>query len=275
MASNTQLRVISALVLVALLGLCVYVGSKASLFFIGLAGVLIVHEVYCNFLKLNKSSNSYIINIITFVALFVFVAFQPNNTGLLTVINNAGLVLNICLLCFLFLAKNDSKVLVWSLKKFRFAIGLIVAILVLNLGHIMFFKEWRLILWGLFILNFSVDTAAWFFGKNFGKTKLWEKVSPKKTVEGAIGGVLTSVILTSAYWNIFVSSINITVVTSFFLLACFAQVGDLIQSKMKRNFNIKDSSNLIPGHGGVYDRIDSLLFVAPFYVLFVRNLIGF
>lgn len=275
MASNTQLRVISALVLVALLGICVYVGAKATLFFIGLAGVLIVHEVYCNFLKLNKSSNSYIINIITFVALFVFVAFQPNNTGLLTVINNAGLVLNICLLGFLFLAKNDSKVLVWSLKKFRFAIGLIVAVLVLNLGHIMFFKEWRLVLWGLFILNFSVDTAAWFFGKNFGKTKLWEKVSPKKTVEGAIGGVLTSVILTSAYWNIFVSSINITVVTSFFLLACFAQVGDLIQSKMKRNFNIKDSSNLIPGHGGVYDRIDSLLFVAPFYVLFVRNLIGF
>jgi len=59
---------------------------------------------------------------------------------------------------------------------------------------------------------------------------------------------------------------------SFLIIACCAQLGDLIQSKMKRQFNIKDSSNLIPGHGGMYDRVDSLLFVAPLFLFVIRNL---
>ena len=104
-------------------------------------------------------------------------------------------------------------------------------------------------------------------GQKFGKHKLWPKVSPKKTWEGLIGGIITSVILTSVYWYFFIGKVSPSLVILFSILAGCSQVGDLVQSKMKRQFDIKDSSSLIPGHGGVYDRIDSLLFVAPLFAL--------
>lgn len=271
MTSNTSLRIISAIVLIFIVGLCVYLGPMATVFLIGLVGLVTLHEINCNFLKLKIQQKTYALNILSFVAIFIFVVFQKNNDWLLTIINNAGIVLNFSLLVFLFATKSDSRSIVWFLRKFRLSLGVLVAVMALNLAHLMFFADWRALLWGLVLMNFSVDTAAWFFGKNFGKTKLWEKVSPKKTVEGAVGGVLTSVVLTSVYWHQFIKEINIQVITSLFILACFAQVGDLIQSKLKRSFNIKDSSNLIPGHGGVYDRIDSLLFVAPFYILLIKS----
>jgi phosphatidate cytidylyltransferase len=114
-----------------------------------------------------------------------------------------------------------------------------------------------------------VDTAAYFTGKKFGKHKLWEAVSPKKTIEGLIGGVFFSVLATSLYWNAFVDKVNVFTVLFFTFVACCSQVGDLAQSKLKRQFEIKDSSSLIPGHGGVYDRVDSLMFVAPFYAFYL------
>jgi phosphatidate cytidylyltransferase len=137
------------------------------------------------------------------------------------------------------------------------------------ISYIIHQPEWRFLLGAMLILNFSVDTAAYFSGRMFGKHKLWEAVSPKKTIEGAIGGVIASVIFTGAYWHYFVKPVAWPLLVFFFILACCAQIGDLIQSKLKRQFDIKDSSSLIPGHGGVYDRIDSLLFVAPFYALLI------
>jgi phosphatidate cytidylyltransferase len=119
------------------------------------------------------------------------------------------------------------------------------------------------------LLNFMVDTAAYFTGKKFGKHKLWEAVSPKKTIEGAVGGVVFSVIATSVFWNYLVNDVGLLSIGFFAIIACCSQVGDLFQSKFKRHFEIKDSSTLIPGHGGVYDRIDSLLFVAPLYAFFL------
>src|SRR5690606_8477736 len=119
------------------------------------------------------------------------------------------------------------------------------------------------------ILNFMVDTAAYFSGKKFGKHKLWEAVSPKKTVEGLIGGVFFSVLFTSIYWNYFIEEITVFSIIFFIIIALSSQVGDLAQSKLKRQFEIKDSSSLIPGHGGVYDRVDSLMFVAPLYAFYL------
>jgi phosphatidate cytidylyltransferase len=109
------------------------------------------------------------------------------------------------------------------------------------------------------------DTGAWFFGKNFGKHKLWPSVSPKKTVEGFVGGLITSSLCGLLYWHLFLGKISWGLWLFFILVGICAQVGDLIQSKFKRQFNIKDSSNIIPGHGGVYDRVDSLLFVIPLF----------
>jgi phosphatidate cytidylyltransferase len=132
--------------------------------------------------------------------------------------------------------------------------------------------DWRQVLVLLFVVTFGMDTGAWFFGKNFGKRKLWPEVSPNKTVEGLFGGMFTSALLGGVFWYIFFSDLSLIVIFIFALCGAISQVGDLIQSKIKREYAIKDSSALIPGHGGVYDRIDSLIFLSPFFIIVVRYL---
>ena len=122
----------------------------------------------------------------------------------------------------------------------------------------------------LLAFNFSVDTGAWFFGRRFGNKKLWPSISPKKTINGAIGGSTLSVIVAGSISYFALGRLSFGIILAFLLLSCIAQLGDLIESKLKRQAGIKDSSNLIPGHGGIYDRVDSLIFVAPFYVVVLK-----
>jgi phosphatidate cytidylyltransferase len=118
----------------------------------------------------------------------------------------------------------------------------------------------------LFLLAvvWSTDTSAYYIGKNFGKTKLLPLVSPNKTVEGAIGGLAGGLIASVAFKIFFFSSL--TVFDAFFLpliLSATSQMGDLFESFIKRWAGVKDMGSLIPGHGGMLDRIDGLLFAAP------------
>ena len=112
-----------------------------------------------------------------------------------------------------------------------------------------------------------MDTGAWFFGKMFGKHKLWPKISPNKTVEGLVGGMAISGVLGHLFWFKFIDDSVMWIFVPFAILGFLSQLGDLVQSKFKRQFKIKDSSSLIPGHGGMYDRIDSLVFVLPFFAI--------
>lgn len=115
------------------------------------------------------------------------------------------------------------------------------------------------------------DIGAYFFGKQFGKHKLAPVVSPKKTWEGSIGGTACTVaILILAVWalgrNGYVG-LNIRYLVNYLLIAsCISQIGDLTFSAIKRIAGIKDYGTLLPGHGGILDRFDSLLFVIPFTV---------
>lgn len=272
--SNTQLRVISALVMTLIVVAALAFGRVTSLIAIGLVGVFVIDEIVVNFLNYKRTHISYIISMISYIVLNIYVNFIDPANHFYLAFNNLGILLNILLFCFLFIAKNDSKILFNFLNKNTFLVGLIILIPLMNLASIIQVeKDWIYYFVGLFLLNFSVDTCAWFFGRKFGKRKLWEKVSPKKTVEGLIGGVLSSVIIMYIYWKMTFGSISISLFSAFLIIACCAQLGDLVQSKMKRQFEIKDSSNLIPGHGGVYDRVDSLLFVVPLYVFVLRNLV--
>ena len=125
---------------------------------------------------------------------------------------------------------------------------------------------------GMFILIWINDSFAYLIGSNFGRQKLFESVSPKKTVEGFLGGVFFSAIgsyFIFKYTNNleFSNWLIISVIVSV-----FGTIGDLIESKYKRQANVKDSGNLMPGHGGLLDRLDSAIFVAPFVYLFLKIL---
>lgn len=122
--------------------------------------------------------------------------------------------------------------------------------------------------YSLFIM-WATDSGAYFIGKAMGKRKLWPEISPNKTVEGSIGGVVCGLLVAVAFLffsDIDASPLKLLVITA--LLSVFGQLGDLAESAFKRKYNVKDSGNILPGHGGILDRFDSLLFVWPLIHLF-------
>jgi phosphatidate cytidylyltransferase len=117
------------------------------------------------------------------------------------------------------------------------------------------------------------DTAAYFVGRTIGKNKIAERVSPNKTWEGGIAG-LVAAILTWIVAPMIVSDLSIlskaTLIAMGLIVGVFGQIGDFAESMLKRDAGVKDSSTLIPGHGGVLDRLDSILFVAPLSYLYLH-----
>ena len=142
--------------------------------------------------------------------------------------------------------------------------------------HIIFIRQselGNLNIWLIFISAWATDTFAYFAGRTLGKHKLCPKVSPKKTVEGAIGGTLGCVICICVYAYLCgkckVVSVNYISATFFAILtAVFSQFGDLAASRIKREYGVKDYGNLIPGHGGILDRFDSALLISPLVYYF-------
>ena len=125
--------------------------------------------------------------------------------------------------------------------------------------------EHRIMIWLVFLTAFGTDIMAYFTGMAFGKHRLCPNLSPKKSVEGAVGGVLGSMLLCGAFgWLLgYGGSALASIVVIGFVGSIAAQLGDLSASALKRRMGIKDYGNLIPGHGGIMDRFDSVLFTAP------------
>jgi len=131
------------------------------------------------------------------------------------------------------------------------------------------------LVWLIFIASSVCDTFAYFTGMAFGKHKLAPVLSPKKSIEGSIGGTIFATAIGSFYGYLvkdyLSSDENVVLAFSIICLvgAIVSQIGDLAASAFKRNFNIKDYGKLIPGHGGIMDRVDSMLFAAPMvYIIF-------
>lgn len=128
-------------------------------------------------------------------------------------------------------------------------------------------KIFSLEIFYLFILIWSSDSFAYFTGRLFGKHKMAPKISPKKTWEGFAGGVILTLIL-----GIFIEKYNPDLRGNWmiigFLVSIFAPLGDLVESQLKRSFGVKDSGNLIPGHGGILDRLDSFIICVPVVYLY-------
>jgi phosphatidate cytidylyltransferase len=131
----------------------------------------------------------------------------------------------------------------------------------------------NIIIWMFFVV-WATDIFAYIVGKNFGGPKLIPKISPNKTWSGLVGAVVASGIIGAITSIIFEGSILFFVFFSA-ILSIISQIGDIFESKVKRIFNVKDSGTIIPGHGGVLDRIDGIMFVAPviliIYCLFQGN----
>lgn len=126
-----------------------------------------------------------------------------------------------------------------------------------------------------FLVPWISDSGSYFIGVNFGRHKLIPDVSPKKTVEGAVGGILFGVVSAVAYGFIISRIISAearypALIVAGFVMCILSQCGDLIASLIKRHYNIKDFGTVFPGHGGVMDRFDSIIATAPFlYILFI------
>jgi len=129
----------------------------------------------------------------------------------------------------------------------------------------------------LLVLIWSADSGAYFIGRAIGKHKLCPRVSPGKTVEGAIGGIVTTIGVMALYVGLLLENASSEQYLIYAILALLVAnasvVGDLFESLFKRISNIKDSGNLLPGHGGIFDRIDSLTAAAPIFYLAYELLI--
>ncbi|MBN9285755.1 MULTISPECIES: phosphatidate cytidylyltransferase [unclassified Flavobacterium] len=125
---------------------------------------------------------------------------------------------------------------------------------------------------GVFVLIWTNDTFAYIVGKSFGKTKLFERISPKKTIEGFVGGLIFTMIGSYILSQFFTFFSPLTWIFTGLIVGFFGTIGDLVESKFKRVAGVKDSGKIMPGHGGILDRLDSVIFAIPFLYLFYQIL---
>ena len=172
--------------------------------------------------------------------------------------------------------KYSSQSAIMSFFAFVYAV-----VMVSYLYEIRIMENGIYFIWLVFICSWVADTFAYFVGVFFGKHKMVPKLSPKKTIEGAIGGISGSLIIGFGYGIVYASKMGYTPAPYVFAIACaigaaISIVGDLTASAIKRDHNVKDYGKLIPGHGGIMDRFDSVIFCAPivYLVLYVATMVA-
>lgn len=257
--NETLTRTISGAVYIAILISCsLYPNSFLLLF--GLFMVIAVFE-FSRMCQLNTALS-------ISIGILLYTLFSPLwvTRQIQWALLGLTLLVSIRLLVWLFSTKPTY---LFKSDKYVYLIGYVITPLII-ISWIPFttsgFKPWHFI--SICILIWTNDTFAYLTGKTFGKHKLLERISPKKTIEGFIGGWIMAVIFAipvAIYINeepIFKWMI-IATICSF-----LGTLGDLVESKFKRFANIKDSGRIMPGHGGILDRLDSIIFVAPFVFLF-------
>lgn len=221
----------------------------------------------------HKGGLSYIIFILLYLAFAYWQLMIKSNEGYDEAIQILH-VLTIFVLLFLIKDLFSEKTLPQFITKryinttFYISSAFIFIILIAN-----YYSDYNPnILLGAFILVWVNDSFAYLVGKQFGKQKLFPSISPKKTVEGFLGGLFFACV--SSY---FIAKYTETFEFNKWLIlaiivSVFGTLGDLVESKYKRHAGVKDSGIIMPGHGGLLDRLDSIIFAAPFIYLFLRIL---
>lgn len=260
--TTTVTRALSGAVYVLLLvGATLY--SPYS--FLLLFGLLLLFSVgeFCRLVSLKS-----ILPLI--LAAFGFVIFNLDHT----VKTNEVLLLIAALLvsirALLFLFEKKDKVLDTQ-AKYVFLIGyLIIPIIIFTKIPFVYNQYVPEIIISILVIIWTNDTFAYLVGITMGKNKLFERISPKKTIEGFAGGVLFAIIAGIVLAEFYLRQDIIKWIIIAMIVSAFGTLGDLIESKFKRIAGVKDSGNIMPGHGGFLDRLDSIIFVAPFVYLFYQ-----
>jgi phosphatidate cytidylyltransferase len=245
-------------------------------FQLALFSVMFIFGIICmgefNKLIQLRSRVPYIIFIVLYVV-FGYWQLSSNSRGLdefTQILMVLSMFVNLFLIKDLF---SEKTIPLFSSKRFVLTTFYLSSAFVFLILIANFHKEYNpYILLGSFVLVWTNDTFAFLIGKKFGRQKLFERISPKKTVEGFLGGLFFSCIA-SYFIATFTQTLTFTswLVLSI-IISVFGTLGDLIESKFKRQANVKDSGAIMPGHGGLLDRLDSIIFAAPFIYLFLRIL---
>lgn len=251
-------RIISAIILLPLLGI-IYFGGPILLLACLLVGLLGVREFYMGFEQIGVHP-SHLIGYVSTFALYGIGILNPD--PLLYMPWFAGVVIAGLISLFPIDGKQLSDGMVTMIGVFYVVFFSYHVVLIDQ-------TEVKILIWLVLLTAFGTDTFAYITGLAMGKHKLCPKISPKKTIEGAIGGVLGSGLLSIAFGYFFGEAHLLHFATIGLFGSVFAQLGDLTASVFKRKMGIKDYGTLIPGHGGIMDRFDSVLFTAPFVYYYI------
>ena len=260
---DVAIRFLSGVLYISLIFVFLFLSRE---WFIGLIFVLALITLN-EFLKLVSLKG--VLAYLLLAATFYFLSYREINPSSVNIILGASILVNLFLLRDVLILNKLSlfKKRRYFCIIFYIICGFLFLSLIPSIGTENEFNP--TILFGIFVLVWSNDTFAYLIGKNFGKRKLKESISPKKTVEGFIGGMVGAV----------VASIVVYLITEIYTLyiwlflaiivSVLGTIGDLIQSKFKRKAGVKDSGKLMPGHGGLYDRLDSIIYASPFIYTFL------
>lgn len=255
------IRALSGLLYVTLLLLAIFSFETAYLLVFLTLGVVVLFE----FLKLIeiKSVVPYLI-LFGCIAGFCYFKLEKRMTLIflvLTITTNLYLIKN--------LIRPSEKYITIS-QKYGYTVFYIIGGVVFTILLPSYKGEYTsLLVASVFALIWINDTFAFIVGKSIGKHKLLERISPKKTIEGFLGGLVFCCIA-SVLFYVFTDLLSLGLwITVAIVTSVFGTIGDLIQSQLKRQAGVKDSGKIMPGHGGMFDRLDSVIFATPFLYLFL------
>lgn len=259
-------RSITGVIYVVLLLGSVFLSSDAFDFLFMAFGLACLYE----FKRIVRLKGYYIF--VAYLALWWTFIYVVQDTTAITILMLLTIAVDVALLMFLFSKRP---------KKFSDVQKFIIAVFYIGGGFIFLtmipYKEdnfAQFLIMGIFILIWVNDTFAYLVGRTLGRTKLYPAVSPKKTIEGSLGGLIFA--LATAYimswYESKLSLMEWMVLATVIVVA--GSLGDLLESKFKRMAGVKDSGAILPGHGGIWDRLDSLVFAAPFAYL-VLNIFSY
>lgn len=265
------------IVFVVLLLVLLFANTFIMDIFISVLSIIGVYEYYNCLKKSGKASPNIIY--MTFISALLVFTHTIYKRDVVTRINIENLLTIVMMIVPISIVILVAEMVLFNHKKNIIDICLTIFGIVYIPLELLFFSLTRedlnlgrFLVWYIVIASWGSDSCAYLIGKNFGKHHFTE-VSPNKTIEGCIAGIvgamLISILYTIAINNIFnlgINNLTVTLITG--VLALIGQIGDLTASSVKRYCNIKDFSELIPGHGGLLDRIDSVILVSPFaYIL--------